>query len=218
MKRGIVTLIILMQFQLITYGQSKYDTMMKKTFEEMKMVDSASQYLAIANTFDRIGKVEKDKGLPYYYAAYCYILMTHSHKGLDVDNYLDLAEQQLAKALGSDIPEVEKLVLQGYIHMMRVTVDPASRGQEYSMKSVEYLQRANSIDSENPRALLLLGQMQYGTAQFFGTSSDESCKTFNKVQTLYDKEKGTEKGLLPRWREGQAKAMIKRCNSSQNKN
>ena len=95
--------------------------------------------------------------------------------------------------------------------MMRINVDPAVRGQEYSMKSVAFLQQANQLDNNNPRAILMLGQMQFGTAQFFGSGVEEACEMFARSKELFDLELDEDRGIQPSWGRPNAAAMLKNC-------
>ena len=70
----------------------------------------------------------------------------------------------------------------------------------------------HEMNPENPRALMLLGQMQFGTAQFFGTSVEEPCALIRKSISLYEKQEQTENNLMPTWGLFIAKAYQNSCN------
>ena len=178
----------------------------------MNKIQNLSDLVTIANKFDRIGSAEKDQWLPYYYSAYCYILMTTQESDVTKwDDYLNTADANIGKAEVLEANMVEILALKGFSSMMRINVDPAVRGQEYSMKSVGYLQQANQLDEQNPRVILMMAQMQYGTAQFFGSDTAPICDQFKKAVELFDQQSKDSDSILPSWGKPQAQSMVKNC-------
>ena len=142
MKKLVILLFSLLSFA--TYSQNKYEQAMNSTIEAIGNFETADDLLRLASKFERIAAAEQDKALPYYYSAYCYILLSSVDKDVSkIDYYLDMADSNIGKAEEMKDLDVELLVLRGFSSMMRITADPATRGQEYSMKSVEYLQSAN---------------------------------------------------------------------------
>ena len=95
--------------------------------------------------------------------------------------------------------------------MLRVTVDPASRGQQYSGMAFQSFGKAVAMNPENPRALSLLAQMQYGTAQFFNSPTTEACATLTKALEKFDSYKSSNP-LAPQWGRKMAEGLKSRCN------
>lgn len=189
-----------------------YDGVMKEAIQKMYQSKTSQAYIEVANLFDRIGSSEKDKWLPYYYSAFCYTIMSTNTKepGM-VDNYLDKADEYLGNAEHLNGNKVELLAMRGFVAMLRISVDPATRGQDYSMKSVAYLQQAMQIDNKNPRVILMLGQMQYGTAQFFGSGTEDACNMFRSAHELFKEEATKDLGLNPSWGLSQVESMLTKC-------
>ncbi len=189
---------------------------MENTLAEMHKAKTIAEIQAVANKFERIGAAEKNKWLPYYYASYCYIMKTTLEKDVTKwDSYLDTADGILDIAVKfKKVDMVEILALKGFSSMMRINVDPATRGQEYSMKSAGYLQQAHQMDDKNPRVNLMMAQMLYGTAQFFGKGTEEACQKFWEAINLFDTEKAKGRGILPAWGKPQVEAMLKQCATS----
>ena len=105
------------------------------------------------------------------------------------DAFLDQAKSELDKACAIQSNESEIVAIEGFIHMVRVTVDPATRGQKYSSLAMQAFGKAISLNPENPRALMLLAQMQLGTARFFNSSTAEACATAQKALEKYNSYK-----------------------------
>jgi hypothetical protein len=126
------------------------------------------------------------------------------------DQYLDLAASQLDKAKAVKENESEIVALEGFIHMIRVTVDPATRGQKYSSLAFQSFGKAIGLNPENPRALVFMAQMQYGTAQFFKSSTEEACATLAQAIEKFASFK-TDNPLAPQWGIGMANGMKGQC-------
>jgi len=79
----------------IVYGQDDiYFKTMKNTLFEMDTAVSMESMQLIANKFERIANVEKDKWLPNYYASFTYVLMSYREEDNKIkDQYLDKAEE-----------------------------------------------------------------------------------------------------------------------------
>ena len=126
------------------------------------------------------------------------------------DGYLDLALVAVEKAKAIKENESEIIAMEGFIHMIRLTVDPATRGQQYSGMAMQNFGKAIELNPENPRALSLLAQMQFGTARFFNSPPTEACGTVTKALEKFETFK-SENPLAPVWGKGMTEALKKNC-------
>lgn len=192
-------------------AQDKYTETMSKKIEAVYKAQTVTEHQDAANAFERIATAEKTKWEPYYYTAYSYIMMSNVEKeNAKKDAYLDLATKALDQAKTIKPNDSEITALEGFVHMMRVTVDPMTRGQEYSGKAFRSFSTAVALNPENPRALTLLAQMQFGTAQFFGNSTAEACGTADKALQKFATFK-TENALAPQWGKPLAEGLKANC-------
>lgn len=178
---------------------NQYEAAMEAAIQKLYQAQSPEALQQAANTFERIGKKETDKWHPHYYAGYARTMITAmSQENEGKDKLLDAALEHVnaAKKLAENNSEI--LALEGFIHMMRIPIDPASRGPQYSGMSIGALQKAIALDPENPRAHMLLSDMQYGMAQFLGSDTSEACKTLNKAIELFETDQPENK-LAPAW-------------------
>jgi tetratricopeptide (TPR) repeat protein len=190
----------------------KYTEAMQKNITIVYTSRSATELTNAVNVFERIGEAEKTKWEPYYYAAFGYLMMaTSEQEPAKKDNLLDLSLKSLEKAKAVNPTESETAALEGFVHMIRVSVDPASRGQLYSGLAMKAFGKAIALNPDNPRALSLMAQMQYGTAQFFGTSTIEACGTLSKALDKFETYKSAN-ALAPQWGKSMAEAMKSKCN------
>lgn len=206
-------------FLLLTLGimamsfvsDDKYTAVMEKNIQLTYTAQSIADLQTAVNAFERIGAAEKTKWEPLYYASFGYIMMANREQdGTKKDGYLDKALTSVEKAKQLQKNESEIIALEGFIHMLRITVDPASRGQQYSAMAYEAFNTAVALNRENPRALSLLAQMQFGTAQFFNSPVTEACGTLARSIEKF----GTYKAgnpLAPQWGKAMAQGLQEKC-------
>jgi hypothetical protein len=208
-----VLLIVFLLFliQDIFANDEKYIEAMKKNIESVYNAKSLEELQQTVNTFERIGTVEKTKWEPHYYAAFGFIMMANREKdGSKKDLYLDQAIAAIKKGKLLAPQEAELIALEGFAYTIRVTVDPASRGPQFAGLAMQTFGKANTLDPENPRALALMAQMQYGTAQFFGSSTAEACGTLMKALEKFATFR-SENPLAPQWGKGMAENLKLQC-------
>ena len=123
---------------------------------------------------------------------------------------MDQALEKINTAAQQATNESEIIALEGFVHMSRVSIDPASRGAQYSALALETYGKALAMNPENPRAMLLMGQMQHGTAQFFGSDTSEACNLIKNALNKFETYESNNP-LAPKWGKGQAEAAVARC-------
>jgi tetratricopeptide (TPR) repeat protein len=201
---------------LAMYGQAngndgKYLEAMQKNIKTIYEAKDISQFQQAVNSFERIATVEKNRWEPLYYIAYGNIMMANFEKDSNKkDSYLDRAMTVVNQAKAISPQESEILALEGFAYMIRVSVDPQSRGMSYAPQAMQAFNTALAFNPENPRALGLLAQMQFGTAQFFKSPITEACtlnsKASEKIQTYK-----SENPLAPVWGAGMIESLKEKC-------
>jgi len=146
---------------------SQYSTAMRENLEKMSKWSESPQSLAA--TFERIAQAEKNQWLPYYYAAYSAIIQSFKEPNAEQrDKILDQV-QNLLDAAGKLNPDSsECMVLQGYLYVARIQVNPMNRGAEYSQMANESFDKAIRLNPENPRGYYMKGVTVLNTPDFFG--------------------------------------------------
>ena len=190
----------------------KYTDQMSKNIEAVYKAATIEELQKSVNTFERIGGAEKTKWEPFYYASFGYIMMAiREATPVKKDEYLDLAKSTLDKATAIKADESEIVTLEGFIHTIRASVDPASRGQQSSTLAMQAYGKAIALNQQNHRALALMAQLQYGTAQFFKQAPTQACETAHKAIALFDAAP-KENGLAPAWGRNITEELVKGCN------
>lgn len=189
----------------------KYEAAMKKNIQVVYQAKSIDEYQQAVNAFDRIALAEKTKWEPHYYSAFgCIMMATQEKDAAKKDAYLDQAVTAIEKAKAIAAQESEVIALEGFAHMIRVTVDPASRGAQLSPLAMQAFGKASALNPENPRALVLSAQMQFGTAQFFGSSTAEACAVVTRSLEKFNTYK-SDNPLAPQWGRGMAEKLATQC-------
>jgi hypothetical protein len=199
------------------WGQNKYDKTMASALAILDTATKSSTYQSVANTMERVGNAEKDKWLPYYYAGFCYVLMSyHTRDGEEIDALLDKAEKFKEKAASIAKNESEITTLDAWVNMARISVDPMNRGQKYSMKAGALLGKAMQQDPTNPRPHYLKGNNTFYTPAMFGGGAKNALPSFEKAAGLYQTFEAPEK-FWPDWGKGNVTTMIEKCKAEMGK-
>lgn len=206
------TFILLLVALTVSAGDEAFQQAMGKQIGAVYSAQTIDELQAASNALDRIGQAEKSRWEPQYYSAFGYIMMATREKDpAKKDSFLDQALERVRQGAEISKENSELLALEGFVHMLRVSVDPASRGQQYSGMSMNAFGKALKANPNNPRALSLMAQMQYGTAQFFGSSTAEPCGMAGKALELFNTTGNTEP-LAPQWGKEMTQGMVKKCN------
>lgn len=209
MKTTNLILLFAIALSSAVFGKDRYKSQMTKNIEVVYKAQTVEELQQVVNTFERIGNAEKDRWEPFYYASFGNIMLANKEKdGAKKDGFLDLAKSALDKASAIKPNESEIVALEGFIHMVRVTVDPASRGQQFSMLSMQAFGKALGTNPNNPRAMMLMAQMQFGTALFFKQAPTEACETATKALALFTEPNDS---LSPSWGKGMTEGLLKQC-------
>ncbi len=207
--KTLISIILSMLFSFVSMA-GDYEDLMKKNIEKLGHANDVLKYQEVANTFDRIANSMKDQWLPAYYASLSYVWMANVEQEKEKqDACLDAAQKYLDGIKEQKVSDDELTALQGYIYMIRISVDPAKRGQQLSAKAMKELNTAVHMDPSNPRALFLLARMEKGMAEFFGSGSGAACEKFQKALDLFKSD--MPQGLMPAWGQPLVEQEIQGC-------
>jgi hypothetical protein len=214
MKRTISIVLVSMMFVITKAlaNDAKYVEVMQKNITTVYTAQTIADLQAAVNSLERIASAEKTKWEPYYYVSFGYIMIANREAdGAKKDGYLDLALAAVEKGTELAPAESEIIALEGFVHMLRITVDPASRGQKFSGLAYKSFGKAVGMNENNPRALSLLAQMQFGTADFFKSPTTEACATLTKAIDKFSTFK-SDNPLAPQWGKQMTEGLKGKCN------
>jgi len=210
MKPFIAIAILLTIFSSTAFT-ANYEGAMKTNIEKMNQLTSSSSFADLAANFQRISNAEKDKWLPGYYAAYCYVNATFPGKleSKEIHGYLDLAQTEIDKILKIAPKESEIYALQALIYQLRIT--DMSKGYKYSSLSSEALGTAEQLNSENPRVYYLKGSNTFHTPKMFGGGKDKAKPDLEKAAKMFEIQKPAI-DIMPVWGAEHNKQLLAQCN------
>lgn len=187
--------IILALVSLFNYGYANeaYHKAMTESISQLYQSSTSTDYMDVANQFERISQIENTEWLPLYYASYAYIMISFQESNNEKkDSYLDQAQKLLDKAFAIAPNESELHMLQGFLYPSRITIDPMTRGMLYMEKMNAALNKALELNPDNPRVYYLRATMTYHMPAAYGggaanalpfyKTADEKFKIF-KPQT-----------------------------------
>lgn len=205
------TVLAILIVQSVFGNDEKYIAAMQKNIQQVYQADTLPELQQATNALERIAAAEKTKWEPYYYAAFGYVMMSNIAKdGSKRDEFLDQATTAVNKAKELAPAESEVIAMEGFIYMMRLTIDPGTRGPKYAGLSMQTFEKALAINPENPRALAMKAQMEYGTAKFFGSSTETACATTKLAITKFETFQSANP-LAPVWGKKMAEGMLTNC-------
>lgn len=199
MKTYLSILLVLIASTLAS-AKDNYEKAMQDALDQLETASTVAQLQPVANQFDRIADVKNDDWLPQYHAAYARVMMAAMEEAVEnKDAFLDAAQLNLDAVEKLEHDASERLALQGFLYMIRMSVD-AGRGMELGMVCGGIIQEAYELNNENPRAVLMLGQFKFGSAQFMGQDTSEACGLYDETLELLEQSDGeTHDDFSPNW-------------------
>lgn len=216
MKNSILTIALLLASMVsIVASNDAYVQAMQKELTKMRSAASVEDLKKSANAFARIAEMNTSEWLPDYYAALTYANMGFRSQGslAEKDEFYAQAKKHIQKADAVSPNNSEIVAMQGFITMGELAADPQSRGQHLSGEAMQLFGKAISLNRQNPRALVMMAQMEYGMAQFFGQGPEKACGLLNSGLELFSKEEASrqEGSIEPRWGKEMAEEMKQMC-------
>jgi hypothetical protein len=205
------SILLLSAVSVTVLANDKYTEAMQKSITEVYQASDITQLQKAVNALERIASAENQKWEPQYYVAFGYLMMaTREQDAAKKDTYLDQAMAAIEKAKMLAPKESEIIAAEGFVYMMRVTVDPGSRGADFAPLAMQTFGKARALNPENPRALALAARMQYGSAQFFGSSTAEACGLVEKALEKFETYQSANP-LAPVWGKPMAESLRQTC-------
>lgn len=202
--------IISMFFCGMVAAEPKYEAAMAKGLEQIKSAKTAEDMSAVSSFFERVGDAEKDKWLPYYYAAYANYLVGWMNPKADKDKIAEKCKDLITKAEVIEHDNSEIFCLRQMVAIQQMTVDPMTRWQTYGAEASRALESATKADPNNPRIYYLNGQTLMNTPEAFGGGKAIAKKLFEKSLELYKTFKPASP-FHPDWGKDQAEKLLAAC-------
>lgn len=200
--------------QQTSAGNDQYKQAMTQAITTMQTHSEQSpvaDMLASANQFERIASAEPNQWLPRYYAGLNYVYLGFMGKDeAEKDRYLDQADVNLKAAEAMAPANDELAVLKAYIAQARMVVDPMSRWQQYGPLFQAGLEKAKSLNANNPRIYVLEGSSLMYTPEQFGGGAGAACPVLKQASEKFATFKPAS-NLTPSWGEKQIEPLLAKC-------
>lgn len=205
-----VLIIVSVFFATMAIGQTKYEAGMVRGLEQLKDAKTSGEMTATSAFFERIGDAEKDKWLPYYYAAYANYMTGWMNPKADKDKVGEKSKELITKAEVLEPENSELYCMKQMVAILQMTVDPMTRWQSYGAEAREDIEKAIKADPTNPRIYYLNGQTLMNTPEAFGGGKGVAKKLFEKALDLYKTFKPAS-ALHPDWGKEQTEKLLAAC-------
>ena len=202
--------IISMFFAGMVMSQSKYEAAMARGLEQFKSAKSAEDMTAASAFFERVAEAEKDKWLPYYYAAYTNYVTAWMNQKSDKDKVAGKSNDLITKAEALEPNNSELFCLRQMTATLQMLVDPMSRWQSYGTEASNAVEKAIKADPSNPRCYYLKGQNLMGTPEAYGGGKAVAKKLFEKSVELY-KTFQPASPFHPNWGKEETEKLLAAC-------
>lgn len=210
--KTIISFLVLTFFVSVNSFAASYEETMAANIQKMGNAKTVEDFTALANQFERIANAEPGKWHPRYYASLCYVTVVSriEMKTDEKHKLLDLAQSQLDLLLKKFTSESEIYALQSFVYQLRIT--DMAKGFKYSGMANEYLDKAESLNPNNPRVYYLRGTNTFHTPKAFGGGKEKAKPLFAKAAALFESQKPAN-ALEPAWGSEHNKQMLAMCDS-----
>jgi hypothetical protein len=211
MKKGLLIMISSFLMVSVFAQNEKYVKAMEPKVAQVDTSNTVDGWKDLANSFERIADAEKTQWMPYYYAAFANVMAgtlslpqdgSFGDNSAIADPYADKAEALLNKAEALSKDNSEIYCVRKMIYSLRLMGNVMARYMTEGAKASEALEKAKSLNENNPRVYILEGQDKFYTPEQFGGSKEEAKKLFEKANGIFQVSKPGS-SIEPQWGRGQ---------------
>jgi hypothetical protein len=195
-----------------SYADEKYEKAVTKNLEKMDECKTATDYINIANSFERIALAENNKWLPFYYASLNYVLASYiDSSNTQKEMYLDKAVKFISIADSLESNNSEIYTIKGMISQSRMQVDPMNRLQKSGDYANMNFEKAVELDTLNPRPEYMIGVGVFYTPKQFGGGPEKAKPILENSWRKYEQFVPAN-NLMPIWGKQMVEELLKRIN------
>ncbi len=210
-KTLFLALLALLTVPTMSQGK-KYKKAMKAAVEEMQVATDAASEMELVTGFEDIAQNYPDQWLPSYHASRILVFSSFEESDADKsDALLDRAKILLNSSMKLVPEESEVHVLESLYYIGMMSVDPTTRGQLYYEDVLASIQKAKSLNPENPRAYYLDGMMTANLPEFIGGGPEAAKPIYLEAAEKF-KAFHNEDPFWPVWGEDLNQAELDRLN------
>ncbi|MFN1217463.1 tetratricopeptide repeat protein [Chryseobacterium kwangjuense] len=194
-------LFLLMAFGLI-HGQTAapaqdYNKTLLQTVKELNLATNQEAYEKVLYKFERLNTLKQEKDwILLYNIAYCKIVLSRWKEG---SSDLEDAVSKLQKAARLSPNNSEILTLESRAYILLIGKNTTKNGPKYTQQCKSNLDKAISLNKNNPRAYLVYGMYYIYFPKIVGGDPEKGCKIFNQAASLYNQTKPDPNSVKPQW-------------------
>jgi len=201
MKKAL-SITTLFLFALLLQAQTpneKFVKAMEKALSGIDTLKTAEQWLATSNNFERIAQKETKEWLPHYYVAFCQTMAFNLSQDKSMyELFAKRADDFIAKADALNPENSEIYVLKSMISGLYIRINPVVNGQKYSPIASLQLEKAKSLDPENPRVYMQEGVTLLFTPPQWGGDKVKAKATLETAAAKFEAFKPVT-NIYPNW-------------------
>ena len=215
MKR-VFSLAVAVILLFTAHAQNKNDQQLQDAVARLNKSSTAKEFIQLAKDFEKMTGEQNGKWLPYYYAAYCNakIGWLYENEGETIEPYADKAESLINTALlyldtttqKKELSEVYAVISMAY--RARTFINPMTYGPKYGPTAFQYLQKARSINPDNPRALYLDGWEKFSAPKMWGGDKKKAKELLETALKQLNAEPIA--GNYPHWGKSEIEGLLKK--------
>jgi hypothetical protein len=185
---------------------------LKAGVEDFDSAKTMNDWVSASNHLGLIANKYTDDWAANYYACYSLTVLSYMEKNSKKkDGYLDNAEVYLKKAIEDYKTEYDEIyVLSAMYDNARIAVQPMARYKSFGDLFNQNIEKATSLQPNNPRIYYLKGNSVYYTPKMFGGGAKKAIPEFEKAEALYNNE-SKDDIYKPYWGEVQNQQMLDKC-------
>ena len=205
LRATLLSILVLCLFAFASQAQTpneKFVKAMEKALSGMDTLKTAEQWQAASNNFERIAQKETKEWLPFYYVAFSQTMIYNlSQDPTKYEALAQKADQYITKADSLNPNNSEIYVLKSMVSGLYIRLNPMVNGMKYGPVAGMQLEKAKSLDAENPRVYMQEGITAFFTPAQWGGDKEKGKKLMETAAAKFETFKPAS-SIHPTWGRG----------------
>lgn len=179
----------------------KFVKAMEKALSGMDTLQTAEQWQTASNNFERIAQKEPKEWLAAYYVALSQTMIFNLNPDQTKHEALTKkADEYITKADSLNPNNSEVLVLRSMVSGLYIRLNPMANGMKYGPLAGIQLEKAKSLDADNPRVYMQQGISAYFTPAQWGGDKEKGKALMETAAAKFEAFKPAS-SIHPNWGE-----------------
>jgi hypothetical protein len=210
MKKVTFLLILVLSVGLVNAQSDRFTQAMLANLEKAKTAQNVSDFQEVANSFERIAVSEKNQWTAWYYAAWYNLIINFQESDVaKKQQFLNQAKKLIDEGLKVKPEESEFLVIKVMAYYAEMAINP-SNAMDLFPKTTELLEKAKSLNANNPRIYLTQAEAIFNMPVEFGGGKEKAQPILLTAREKFDKFV-PENQLSPDWGKERCDMLLAEC-------